>query len=106
MKIYTNTVDTIVAKDKEDLLKVFEEQYGSDEEFEEAGYYEWTEIKDLDKELIINYWMDDWDYINKDYIPASAGIEHDEDAGKVLVAATYREWIKVNGRGILCSTEY
>ena len=106
MKIYTNTVDTIVAKDKEDLLKIFEEHYGSDEEVEEDGYYEWTEIETLDKELIIRYWIDDWDYINKDYIPADASIERDEDAGKVLVAATYREWVEVNGRGILCSTEY
>ena len=106
MKVYTNTVDTIVAENKEDLRKVYEEQYGTDEEFEGNGYYEWVEIENLNRFLIIYYWIDDWDYINKDNIPLKATIERDEDAGKVLVEATYKEWAKASGRGILCSTEY
>ena len=105
MKVYTNTVDTIVAEDKEDLRKVCAEHYGDDEEFEGEGYFEWVEV-DQEEMLLIYYWTDDWPSIEKDTIPPNAEIDTDERAGHVNVMAKAKDWAKSYGRGFLCSTEY
>lgn len=106
MKAFTNDNDTFVAEDKEDLVKVLKEHYGDPDYIEiyDEGKY-WTQLQDSDI-LVIFWYIDAWDSgLDKKY-PGTATVERLEGKGVVKVSARIGDWITVNGRGFLCSTEW
>lgn len=85
LKVFTNHTDTVVAKDLPDAQRVMEEHNGST--FEQEG---WT--------------LDEWGEVPDDKIITICNInDHGPDDKAAKTAA---EWVKENGRGFLCSTEW
>lgn len=85
MKVWTNDTDTVVAEDLADVQRVVEAHYGST--FEQEG---WT--------------LDEWGEVADDK-PITICNLHDRGPDDKLTQ-TAAEWIQMNGRGFLCSTEW
>lgn len=86
LRAFRGEADTVIAFDEEDAMAIIEENYGSGEEWREqlaAGEWEWTRL-DPAMKLKFAEWSDE-----------RANEEH-----------TIAEWIELEGRGILCSTEH
>ena len=94
--------DTIIAKDADDAVAVWEEITGEDAK----DYYFHLEnaiweIEDLDDDVSIIF---DWP-LYENFIPPLARWER-QGEHMITFTAPLRAWIKSHGRGFLCSTEY
>lgn len=85
MRVFTNDVDTVVAEDLADVQRLIEAQYGAT--FEQEG---WT--------------IDEWEEVPGDK-PITIRNVHDLgwDDFETRTAA---EWAALEGRCLLCSTEW
>jgi len=85
MKVFTDGTDTIIAEGIDDAWKVWEKHCGEKrEDYEPGSGNFWEELSD-ETELSI----------------------HDDDHPLPNPQKkTCAEWIKINGRGFLCSTEW
>lgn len=85
LKVFTNHVDTVVAKDLDDVAAVLANHYGSTMEEEGWSLDDWGEVADEKVITIRNFNDRGWD-----------------DKG----TRTAAEWARTEGRGFLCSTEW
>lgn len=83
MKVFTNGTDTVVAESIDDVPGAWASSHGVDF-FDEGG--------DLDY----------WDHVDDDKVIAIC----DADGHGTKQTRTAREWADLNGRGLLCSTEW
>lgn len=101
LHVWTTGTDWVVAKSEKDAIAVFEETYG--EIWTDYEDSEQWEILDPDTPLSIfcpNANLCDF------IVPGSAEREVLEGEGRVNFTAPCRDWIRLYGRGLLCSTEY
>ena len=103
LKAFTNGTETHVAYSIDDALAVFKEIVGDDcvaDGYGEAG--DWYEA-DLDAYLTIFF----EDKTEKDFVGEGFEIvENEPERFFIRVKAQNKDWVKWNGRGFLCSTEY
>lgn len=85
MKVFTNGTDTVVAENLADVQAVIEAQYGAT--FEQEG---WT--------------LDEWREVPSDK-PITICNVHDRGSDD-KETRTAAEWAALDGRGLLCSTEW
>lgn len=98
-----DVIEWVVAYDREDAIKVWEETTG-----EKRSDY----VSDNDEGMLFEPCSDDGmlricyeDELKSDHMPADAQIE-DRGDGYQHIKATMRAWADANGRGFLCTTEY
>lgn len=85
LKLWTNGVETYVARDVDHVLVLYKETTGDDYDAEDCG--EWEERREDGPLTIV---MD----------------TSNNDNPRERVTKTFGEWIATNGPGFLCSTEY
>jgi hypothetical protein len=85
LRVWTNDVDTVVARDLADVQVVVEAQYGSTFEQEGWSLDDWAQVPDDESITVRNVHDRGWDDTE---------------------THTAREWAARNGRGLLCSTEW
>ena len=98
LKIFTNFIDTVVAHSPEDAVNVWNECAGDDY----IGYGDVDDWIEENKQILTIWYHDN--PIDREEAPCDA-IVSDEN-GTLYITATSEQWIKSNGRGWLCSTEY
>lgn len=85
LSVFTNGVDTVVARDLADVQTVVEAQYGST--FEQEG---WS--------------LDEWEQVASDKDITICNISNRGSDAKLTMTAA--KWAAQEGRGFLCSTEW
>lgn len=95
LKVFANSVDTIIAEDFEDVKKVILERHGSLEGMDDEG--DWHEYP---PDKVIRIHDNEGDLRERGFVTVTSPSGHE------VVARTAAEWIASEGRGLLCSTEY
>lgn len=96
MKVFANSVDTIIAEDLDDVRKVLIEMNGSLEGMEDEG--DWHEYP---PDKVITIHDNEGDLRARGFTTTT-----NPRSGHECVSRTAAEWIESEGRGLLCSTEY
>ena len=101
LKVFENDADTYIAYSVEDAMEAFKEMIGDD--YVADGYGDaddWSECNLEGYQTILFE-----DKTEQDFDDAFEVLERSGDYF-IRVKAKYKDWIKWNGRGFLCSTEY
>ena len=97
--IWTNDVDTVIARDANDAVAVWHKHTGED--WSDYGDMEmWTQIED-DKEITVFY-----DILDLELTPVPGSATRTDDKLRAHFTATCKAWVRCFGRSFLCSTEY
>ena len=100
LHVFTNDTDTVIAENLDDVRSIIEARYGSTLESEGWSLDDWEQLAD-DRPLTIVDNEGDLAKRGETVIPPPMGVD-----AYPRVTKSCAEWVKSDGRGFLCSTEY